>query len=137
MSPPASPTEQENRPAEVNSRRQEFERLLQENLKPAYTTALRYTGKRDDAEDLLQEAAIQAFRSFHSFETGTNFKAWFLKVLTNLFLNTRRKQMRQPDTVTLDDAPDLYMYNMAKNPGLKLRSGILPQRCCLRFRLHR
>ena len=120
MSPPATtPPEQDTRQNTGTTRRREFERLLQENLRPAYATALRYTGRKDDAEDLLQEAAIQAYRSFDSFQQGTNFKAWFLKVLTNLYLNSRRKQMRQPDTMPLEDAPDLYMYTMAKKSGIK------------------
>ena len=61
-----------------------FEQLLAPILGAAYGTALHMTRHKDDAEDLVQEAAVRAFRSFHTFQEGTNFKAWFFKILTNL-----------------------------------------------------
>ena len=101
----------------------EFETQLQANLRVAYTVALRLCGSRDDAEDLLQEAAVQAFKNFGAFTVGTNFRAWFLKVLTNLYLNQRRRKQREPATTPIEDATDLYMYNMAKRAGCKPGGG--------------
>lgn len=99
-----------------------FEAHLAPILGPAYGTAYHLTHNRDDAEDLVQEAALQAFRAFHTFQQGTNFKAWFFRVMTNLFLNMKRKQKREPEVTDMEDAPDLYMYTQAHQAGLFARS---------------
>ena len=99
-----------------------FERQLTPLLGPAYGTALHMTRHKDDAEDLVQEAAVRAFRSFHTFQEGTNFKAWFFKILTNLYLNQYRQRQREPDTVSLDEAPDLFLYSHTVSEGLHSRS---------------
>ena len=96
----------------------EFEKLLSPILGAAYGTALHMTRNRDEAEDLVQEAAILAYRAIDSFERGTNFKAWFFRILINRFRNEYRKKKREPEVGTLDDAPDLYMYVQAANEGL-------------------
>jgi RNA polymerase sigma-70 factor (ECF subfamily) len=75
------------------------------------------TRHKDDAEDLVQEAVVRAFRSFHTFEEGTNFKAWFFRILTNLYLNKYRQKQRQPEIVDLEDAPDLYLYSQTRREG--------------------
>ena len=105
-----------------NETQRQFETLLAPILGQAFGVAMQMTRNRDDAEDLIQEAALQAFRAFHTFQPGTNFKAWYFKILTNLFLNKRRKQQRQPATTPLDDAPDLYLFWETKNAGLHERS---------------
>src|SRR5207302_1503440 len=56
-----------------------FEALLGPLLTAAFGSALHVTHNRDDAEDLVQDAAVQAYRAFHTFTPGTNFKAWFFK----------------------------------------------------------
>jgi RNA polymerase sigma-70 factor, ECF subfamily len=99
-----------------------FERQLTPLLGAAYGTALHMTRHKDDAEDLVQEAAVRAFRSFHTFQEGTNFKAWFFRILTNLYLNQYRQKQRQPETVDLEDAPDLYLYSHTLSEGLHARS---------------
>jgi RNA polymerase sigma-70 factor (ECF subfamily) len=99
-----------------------FEQLLAPILGAAYGTALHMTRHKDDAEDLVQEAAVRAFRSFHTFEPGTNFKAWFFRILTNLYLNQYRQKQRAPEMVNLDDAPDLYLYSHTVAEGLHSRS---------------
>src|SRR5437879_2515341 len=99
-----------------------FERQLTPLLGPAYGTALHMTRHKDDAEDLVQEAAVRAFRSFHSFEPGTHFKAWFFRILTNLYLTQYRQKQRAPEMVNLDDAPDLYLYSHTVTEGLHARS---------------
>ena len=78
-----------------------FEQLLEPILGAAYGTALHMTRHKDDAEDLVQEAAVRAFRSFHTFELGTNFKAWFFRILSNLYLNKYRQKQREPEIVNL------------------------------------
>ena len=97
--------------------KQEYERLLKPLMRIAFGVALHLTRNRDDAEDLVQETAIQAFRAFSTFQSGSHFKAWFLRILTNLFLNKVRKKQREPDVASLEDAPDLSFYNQVTLSG--------------------
>ncbi len=99
--------------------KQEYERLLKPLMRIAFGVALHLTRNRDDAEDLVQETAIQAFRAFPTFQPGSHFKAWFLRILTNLFLNKVRKKQREPEIASLDDAPDLYLYTQVTLSGWK------------------
>lgn len=99
-----------------------FEALLAPVWKVAYSVAYRLTNNSSDAEDLIQEAALLAFRHFDSFEQGTNFKAWFLRILTNCFLTKTRARKRRPTTVNLDDLPDLYLYRQTADAGLHVQS---------------
>lgn len=92
-----------------------FESELQPILDKAYAVAYRLAGNRDDAQDLVQDAAIQAFRAFDSYQSGTNFKAWFTRILVNRFLNVRRAAERRPQTVSIDEAEDFFLFQQAKN----------------------
>lgn len=95
-----------------------FEDLLAGLLPAAYGVACNLTGDRTDAEDLLQEAALLAFRGFGSFSPGTSFKAWFYKILTHRHFERHRRAKRRPATVTLDEAPDLYLFQRTAERGL-------------------
>lgn len=95
-----------------------FEELLAPILEPAFGAAMHMCRNRHDAEDLVQESALQAFRAFHQFEPGTKFKAWFFRILTNLFYYKYRQQKRAPKTVDLEDSPDLYLAFKATSLGL-------------------
>jgi RNA polymerase sigma-70 factor (ECF subfamily) len=95
----------------------EFERLLSPVLSAAYGAALHMTRNRADAEDLVQEASLLAYRGFQQFERGTNFKAWFFRILTNSFYSTYRKRRRQGTQVELEDVPELYLYARTALPG--------------------
>ena len=98
-----------------------FESYLTPILTAAYGTALHMTRNSDDAEDLVQEAALQAFRAFDSFQEGTNFKAWFFRILTNLFINAYRRRQREPGIDTLpdlEDAPALYLFKQTREMGM-------------------
>jgi RNA polymerase sigma-70 factor, ECF subfamily len=109
----------------TESAAQRFESYLTPILTAVYGTALHLTRNRDDAEDLVQEAALQAFRAFDSFQQGTNFRAWFFRILTNLFINAYRKRQRAPAVDTLsesDDAPALYLFKRTREIGLHARS---------------
>lgn len=98
-----------------SSPQQAFEAELQPVLDKAYAVAYRLAGNRDDAQDLVQDAAIQAFRAFGSYQHGTNFKAWFTRILVNRFLNVKRADQRRPQTVSIDEAEDLFLFQQAKN----------------------
>lgn len=82
---------------------------------------MRLTRNQADAEDLVQEAALLAYRAFSSFETGTNFRAWFLKILTNCYYSKRRREKSRPVTSDLDDTPDLYLYARSGEAGFPTR----------------
>ena len=65
----------------------------------------------------MQDAAFLAHRGFASFTPGTNFRAWFLKILMNCFFSRRRQEKRRPVTSDLDDTPDLYIYARSGQAG--------------------
>jgi RNA polymerase sigma-70 factor (ECF subfamily) len=94
-----------------------FESLFSEAAGSAFGVALRLTRNQADAEDLVQEAALLAYRGFGSFEAGTNFRAWFLKILTNCYFSKRRREKSRPVTSDLDDTPDLYLYARSGQAG--------------------
>jgi len=91
----------------------EFEAQLAPVLERAYATALRLTRNAADAEDLVQESALLAYRGYGTFERGTNFRAWFLRILMNAFLSSRRKHRLEDDAVSLDDVPSAYIQRQA------------------------
>jgi RNA polymerase sigma-70 factor, ECF subfamily len=75
-----------------------------------YTAALRMTRNPADAEDLVQETYLKAYRAFGSFEAGTNLKAWLYRILTNSYINAYRAKKRRPDEQDLEEVEDLYLY---------------------------
>lgn len=96
----------------------DFDRELLAQLPAAYGYALRLARHRADAEDLVQEAALLACRGRHTFEAGTNFKAWFFRILVRCFYAKYRTSKRRPETVELDDTPDVYLYGHFIESGL-------------------
>ena len=95
----------------------DFEPLLESVLEPAYRAAYHLTRNEADAEELVQEAALLAFKGFGRFEVGTNFRAWFLTILRNRFVSGYRKKQREIKTVELEDAADLYKYSKTSDLG--------------------
>ncbi len=88
-----------------------FEDMALPYLDILYGTALRLTHAPADAEDLVQETYLKAYRAFDQFETGTNFKAWIFKILTNNFNNKYKKDKRTPESLSIEDTPDFYLYD--------------------------
>lgn len=84
--------------------------LLESVLPQAYRVARCLAGNAADAEDLVQEAALSALRGLDGFEPGTNFKAWFLRILTNAFYMKCRRDKRHPEVTSGEEAPDLYLF---------------------------
>ncbi len=84
-------------------------------LDPLYAGALRMTRNPADAEDLLQETMMRAYRSFARFEPGTNLKAWLFRILTNAYINTYRKKQREPKKVSQDEVEDFDLYRELKD----------------------
>ena len=95
-----------------------FEELFQPIAAMAYGTAVRLTRNRSEAEDLVQDAALLAFRAFGSFQPGTNFKAWFFRILTNAFYSRHRKDKHERNNVSTEDLPPLYLYGKTADIGL-------------------
>ena len=75
-----------------------------------YTAAMRLTHNSADAEDLVQETYLKAYRAYGSFEEGTNLRAWLYRILTNTFINSYRSKKRRPDESDIDEIEDLYLY---------------------------
>ncbi len=75
-----------------------------------YGAALRMTRNQSDAEDLVQETFLKAYRGFGGFQEGTNLKAWLYRILTNTYINIYRSKKRRPDETDLAEAEDLYLY---------------------------
>jgi RNA polymerase sigma-70 factor, ECF subfamily len=88
----------------------EFTTEAMQYAQSLYSTALRMTCNQSDAEDLVQETYLKAFRSYGSFETGTNLKAWLFRILTNTFINTYRAKQRRPQESDLGSVEDLFLY---------------------------
>jgi len=87
-----------------------------------YSAAMRMTRNAADAEDLVQETYLRAYRSFRTFEEGTNLRAWLFRILTNTFINTYRAKQRRPQESELGDLEDLYMYKRITSANPTSRS---------------
>jgi RNA polymerase sigma-70 factor (ECF subfamily) len=79
------------------SRRTEFEETALPHVHALNSIALRLTRRSDEAEDLVQETLLRAYRFFDRYEAGTNIKAWLFKIMRNLFINRYRKRQREPE----------------------------------------
>jgi len=90
-------------------------------LDALYRTALRMTRSEADAEDLVQETYIRAFRFREQFTPGTNLKAWLFRILTNTFINTYRRRQTQPEFTELDGVDEFSLYKRMSD--LKTSSG--------------
>jgi len=75
-----------------------------------FRVARHMVGSREEAEDLVQETYARAFRSWRTFQPGTNLRAWLLRILTNLNIDRGRKQQRTPETQPLEEG-DYFLYN--------------------------
>jgi len=98
--------------ADDQALRDRFERDVLPLLPSLYGAAMRLTRNPSDAEDLVQETYLRAFRGFGGFTEGTNLKAWLYRILTNQFINTYRKKQREPQIVEgPDDLDEWYLYD--------------------------
>lgn len=75
-----------------------------------YSAALRMTRSPADAEDLVQETYLKAYRGYASFKAGTNLKAWLYRILTNTFINSYRAKKRHPEETELEEVEDFYLF---------------------------
>lgn len=85
-----------------------FEALALEHFDALYNTSVRLTRNPVEAQDLVQETYLKAYRFFHRFELGTNIKAWLFTILRNTYINTYRKASRQQQQVDFDQIAPFY-----------------------------
>ena len=76
--------------------REEFESEVRPPVDALYRTALRLTGRPPAAEDLVQDTYVKAYRNYHRYQRGSNFKAWIFTILTHAFINDHRRRSRSP-----------------------------------------
>ena len=91
-----------------------FTDVAMEFMPGLYSAALRMTRHPADAQDLVQETYLKAYRSFGSFTEGTNLRAWLYRILTNTYINSYRAAQRRPETT---DVEDLYLYKRLAGAG--------------------
>jgi RNA polymerase sigma-70 factor (ECF subfamily) len=109
MSEPTSA--QTRRLAEEARDRVRFEEEALELSDQVYRVARHLVGSREAADDLVQETYVRAFRSWQQYTPGTNLRAWLLRILTNLNIDRGRRQQRTPQTTSLDEKGDYYLYD--------------------------
>ena len=88
----------------------DFERDAMEYAPQLFSAAMRMTRNPADAEDLVQETYLKAYRAYNTFEAGTNLKAWLYRILTNTYINKYRRDARRPTETDLGEVEDLYLY---------------------------
>jgi RNA polymerase sigma-70 factor (ECF subfamily) len=96
--------------------RKRFEGEAMVHIDALMRTARRMTKSDTDAEDLVQETMLKAYRFFDKYEEGTNCKAWLFKIMTNIFINNYRSKSKAPQSLTFDDIDDGFLFGqLAKN----------------------
>lgn len=86
----------------------DFEKEIMPHAPALFNYAMRITGDSDDADDLVQETLLKAFRFFDKFEKGTNSKAWLFRILKNSYINEYRRQVKEPNKVDYEDVQNFY-----------------------------
>ena len=102
-----------------------FERDVLPLLDQLYRAARRYTLNSADAEDLVQDTMVKAYRSFHTYQDGTNVRAWLFRIMTNTWKNSHRKAQSRPGEVLSDDITDAQLVAHAAHESAGLPSAEL------------
>ena len=109
--------------SDTSDRRSRFEAVATPAMGVVYHAALRWTRQPAEASDLVQETYLRAYRTFDSFEAGTNAKAWLLAIAYSIFVNQYRKQQREPRAVSIEDVGDwhtAFATSSSEHPEAKL-----------------
>lgn len=93
---------------EIANLTEEFKREALPHIGILRNYAYKMTGNELDADDLLQETYLRAFRFFHKFEKGTNCKAWLFRIMKNLFINNYRKNQKSPGKVDYEEIENFF-----------------------------
>jgi RNA polymerase sigma-70 factor (ECF subfamily) len=94
--------------ASTAQKHKEFQEDMVPHMDALYNFALRMTGNCDDADDLVQDTYLKAYRFLDKYEKGTNPKAWLFRIMKNSYINKYRKESREPDKVDYDEIKDFY-----------------------------
>lgn len=92
----------------ADNKRVQFERTALPFAKSIYNAAMRLTHRREDADDLVQETYLRAYRTFHNFAPGTNCKAWLFTILYSIFVNKYRKGQREPEAISIEELEEKF-----------------------------
>jgi len=110
--------------AKGNAVTEDFEAGVLAQLDSLYRAALRLTHNQQEAEDLVQETMLKAFRFANSYQPGTNLRAWLFRILNTSAINRYRKQATHPATTSLPEGEDFYLYNRIRDiSGQELSAG--------------
>ena len=108
-----------------DTKREAFERHAERAFSSVFGTALRLTRSREEAEDLTQEAIVRAYEAYDRFD-GTNFKAWILRIVTNLYINKYRSRQRGPQLTSLEEDNVIEPMSLeAEIPDRQLFDGLV------------
>ena len=91
-------------------KQKEFAILVEPHLSSLFSTALRMTHNKNDAEDLVQDTLFKAFRALNQYQKDTNFRAWIFRILVNTFITAYRKAIKQPQKISYDDMEEFFLY---------------------------
>lgn len=100
----------------------DFEAAALPFLDALYNTAYRMTRNAEDAEDLVQEAYLKAYKYYDKFEEGTNFKAWLFKIMKNTFINSYRKKQQAPPQSDFADIEESFETQVSEEAGQKIKN---------------
>lgn len=89
-------------------KQQDFNAEMIPHLDALYNFGLRLTSDPNDAEDLVQDTIVKAYRFFSSYEKGTNAKAWLFRILKNSYINNYRRKSKKPQEVDYDEVATFY-----------------------------
>ncbi|MGD0337379.1 MAG: sigma-70 family RNA polymerase sigma factor [Bacteroidota bacterium] len=92
----------------IPGRDEEFQREAVPHMDALYNYALRMTGDPNDADDLLQDTYLKAYRFWDKYEKGTNIRAWLFRIMKNSYINLYRKATKEPDTVDYEEVQNFY-----------------------------
>ncbi|QBD82200.1 sigma-70 family RNA polymerase sigma factor [Ktedonosporobacter rubrisoli] len=98
-----------------NAPAEDFEEGVLAQLDSLYRTALRMTNNPQEAEDLVQETMLKAFRFAHTYQPGTNLRAWLFRILNTSAINRYRKQAAHPTPAALPEGEEFYLYNQIRD----------------------
>jgi len=94
--------------SKTRSKHEEFQREAVPHMDVLYNYALRMTSNPDDANDLVQETFMKAYRFWDKYEKGTNIRAWLFRIMKNSYINRYRKETKEPETVDYNDIQNFY-----------------------------
>ncbi|GHO51584.1 sigma-70 family RNA polymerase sigma factor [Ktedonobacter robiniae] len=104
---------------------EDFEAGVVAQLDSLYRTALRLTNNPQEAEDLVQETMLKAFRFAHTYHPGTNLRAWLFRILNTSAINRYRRQATHPTPASLPEGEEFYLYNQIRDiNGQELSQGV-------------